>query len=280
MLDIQCLLPVFGKEKGMLRGGQREITLSLREERTTCIVTLADSLDDGNGSFRVDLLVPYEYDSQRKILFISTPDYTGKKCFQILCSRNGEQVNVSDSGRSQEIEAGTREAAREIYGRLLKKAEEENFSVFVRDDWDEERGRKLGIEHLRSVYGGWFICEKGTYFWNVIGSSQDEKIDNDSWIQVLNDYVAEEIRKGNINLSLPSYCIAEVEAEVPCRRTDLVGGHVVFNQNHVRPGKNPRHGIVGLLPICKGHNHYRNDKMMRTAERCPGIWLDEYTGKY
>lgn len=159
----------------------------------------------------------------------------------------------------------------------------------VPDDGD------LTIVPLGSVFGGTGVAYYGTQFWNVIGSTSDTKPDNDGWKWFwYNNATKNNNGWARLRLDVPDSCIADCTDPttgrmIQCGRgsmnnRDLVGGHIVFNADSVRPkeasGEAKPDGIVALLPICRGHNSHYNTNVMTVMQTCPFVWLDQYDGKY
>ncbi len=281
-MDIKCHIPVFAGDKRMLKTEKEAVVaFSLKPELTCCEINSVELHKDEKGSLYADFRIPYEYDQEQKLLMVSAPDYEGEKRFQTIFHKEGNDMAFSGSDQREALEEWSKESVCSIYREMINQAEKEKVITFIRCNWDEERGEQLGIGWMKSTYGGVFVCHNGTNFWNVIGSTSDVKISK-SWIEALNLYVGEEIKKGIINVPPQHECIA-VRGGIQCGRPDLVGGHVVFDPKQVRPiswaGGTPPHGVVGLLPICKGHNHSSVTGAMTAAVACPGIWLDNYSGK-
>lgn len=282
-MKIECTLPVYRETKGGLKSTKpASVTLSLNPEKNCCSVSSIEMQKDHNGILTADFLIPYEYDQDNQMLFISAPDYKGEKRFQAVIKRNGCEVDVRELEQRDRVEEWSGNSVSLIFNQIMNRAAEDKILTFIRSNWNEELGKSLGIEALKSTFGGVFVCRKNKNFWNVNGSTSDPKMGK-TWISVLNFYTQDAYAKKEIDVAPQKSCIVSVNGN-QCRKSDLVGGHVVFRANQVNPieasGGTPPHKVVALLPICRGHNHHSNTGKMVAAVDCPGVWLDNYDGKY
>jgi uncharacterized coiled-coil protein SlyX len=131
-----------------------------------------------------------------------------------------------------------------------------------------EPGRAYGpqdvVVTIESVYGGTVTFPQGGYFANVIGSTDDPKIDGQSWLNLWYNNVG----------VYPNVCTSFRFQGFQCGNS-LVGGHVVEGQEaeRVRKGSDS----VYIFPICKAHNN--NDNVyMAALQYQEGIWLKNYLG--
>ncbi|PKE28087.1 hypothetical protein CWS43_23470 [Rahnella sp. AA] len=90
---------------------------------------------------------------------------------------------------------------------------------------------------IRSTYKNITTWNNGQKFWNVIGSTDDPKIDGKSWIAVYREKCG--INPGNMSAT-----------GAVCSKNAL-GGHVVKDGQSQYPEKN---STVYIVPICSGEN--------------------------
>jgi hypothetical protein len=118
----------------------------------------------------------------------------------------------------------------------------------------------------------------GIHFWNVEGSAKDHRIKGySSWI----DAWREEAIKMDIPDPNPNniYCAAKGSTDRLCNKK-IVGGHVVLNENQVRPKKAGATDAVYIFPICSRHNNHNNKKKMTTCAGFFALKLKDYEGQY
>lgn len=281
-MDMKCSIPVFSGDKEILRDEKRAtVFFSLKPELTCCEINSVELYKDEHCSLCADFKIPYQYDQERKLLMVSAPDYEGEQRFQTIFHKEGGNAALCGADEKEKLEEWSKESVRSIYREITSQAEKEKLTMFVRCNWDEKLEKELGIGCLKSTFGGVFECFAYTQFWNVIGSTSDAKFDK-SWLKALNAHTEKAYKDGIITIPPQYQCIAGV-GTAPCGRKDLVGGHIVFDASQVKPvfwaGGTPPHGVVGLLPICHRHNNSSNIGAMTAAVDCPGIWLDNYSGK-
>jgi len=113
-------------------------------------------------------------------------------------------------------------------------------------------GHRIG--NLKSVYQGKFEFKSGTDFANVIGSSDDPKVDGSSWKALWKAKFPTENGDQCASAGWASGGKFDCSAN---KDTNYVGGHVIFGQkaSAVAAGAN---NTVYIIPICKGHNNNNN----------------------
>jgi hypothetical protein len=120
--------------------------------------------------------------------------------------------------------------------------------------------------HLpESTFGGVVTMDYGQNFANVIGSTNDPRINGLSWIQLWTN---------SVRLGYPTVCTSQGYNNFPCSNY-LVGGHVIIgNQARiVAAGSND----VYIYPICSPHNN--NDGVsMAALMYTKDVWLKNYMG--
>ena len=309
MMEIKCTVPRFGMQENVLQSTTQTVTLSLDEKETNCSIKDIELYKTKEEVLSADFDIPYEYDSENKMLIISAPDYVGEKSFQAAFTKNGEPVKVEELERSDALKQWSVAYKEALYGQIVEHARNNKMAILTRKNWDEQLVENVWVHYkegvfcglsseekreedgvrcvpLKSVEGGRLVVAKGISFWNVEGSSVDTipeykktfdlKPPRESWIGLLDQCVF-----GYFKVTPQLQCICEC-GEKQCKKTNLVGGHVVFDQNYVRPRKSeaekPSH-VVGLLPICRSHNVPTNKKEMKTAGVGYGIWLNGYEGQ-
>jgi hypothetical protein len=117
---------------------------------------------------------------------------------------------------------------------------------------------------IESVWGGTVEFDVDENFANVIGSTDDPKIKNESWIGLWRSKFGE-----------VSECTSLNTRKFECNDI-LVGGHIIggTEAEEVAHGSNK----VYIMPICSRHNG--NDKVYMSAKtNQEGIWLKDYFGK-
>lgn len=97
---------------------------------------------------------------------------------------------------------------------------------------------------VRSTFNKTSTWNRGQKFWNVIGSTDDPKIDNKSWIAVYREKCG--VDPGHISAT-----------GATCPQNAL-GGHVVKNGQSQDPKKN---SSVYIVPICTSENNNPNIEM-------------------
>ena len=108
----------------------------------------------------------------------------------------------------------------------------------------------------------------GTEFWNVIGSTVDERVDKCTWIGLWTSKVG-----------VPRNCIVN---DSNCNG-GLVGGHIVFDSNYICPMKANASNSVYILPICRRHNSKAFEgagRKMTTSANITAVQLINYKGRY
>ncbi|MDR2964153.1 MAG: hypothetical protein LBU88_00060 [Treponema sp.] len=112
------------------------------------------------------------------------------------------------------------------------------------------------------------LVRKNTPFWNVVGSTDDFKIDGLPWIEAWERETELERTVG---------CIAVGSAGRRCNEP-MHGGHVVFDSSLVYPKAGATDHRIFILPICQNHNIHTNTREMRTAESIKALKLKNYSG--
>lgn len=90
----------------------------------------------------------------------------------------------------------------------------------------------------KSTFKNTTVWNSGQKFWNVIGSTDDPKIDHSSWIAIYRDKCGTDPGKLSATGAM-------------CPRNAL-GGHVVKDGQSQYPAKN---SAVYILPICTSENN-------------------------
>lgn len=120
------------------------------------------------------------------------------------------------------------------------------------------------VHTIESTFGGTADFGKNIPFANVIGSTNDPKIDKQTWIGLWSATMD----------VYPTICTSFEFDGFDCSDS-LVGGHVVKGKlaKEVDKGSND----VYILPICQSHN--TTDKVyMETLEYSNAVWLKNYLG--
>ncbi|WP_157825387.1 hypothetical protein [Rahnella sp. AA] len=97
---------------------------------------------------------------------------------------------------------------------------------------------------VSSTFNKTVVWNKGQKFWNVIGSTNDPKIDNQSWIAVYRAKCGIDPGK---NSATGATC-----------SQNALGGHVVKNGQSQSPAKN---SSVYIIPICTSENNSPSTEM-------------------
>ena len=121
------------------------------------------------------------------------------------------------------------------------------------------------VRPFESVFGGIVTMNKDTKFANVIGSTNDPKINKLAWIRLWELYMG----------FYPGACTSLYYKGFDCG-DDLKGGHVIFGKTAERVAKGTSQKVF-IMPICGKHNS-TDSVYMAALTYTQGIWLDNYMG--
>lgn len=124
------------------------------------------------------------------------------------------------------------------------------------------------VENVFSIFGKLVKFKNKQAFANVIGSSGDPKIKNQSWIALWESYF------GDVEV-----CASFQFNGFGCN-TDIkkiYGGHVILGKV-AAPVKYGKDGIVNIIPICENHNN-DDHVYMEPIEYDQAVQLDNYHKK-
>lgn len=139
--------------------------------------------------------------------------------------------------------------------------------------YDETKtyNEEYSILNLDSIWFGEIYLSNGEQFANVIGSTNDPKIDRESWIGLWrSQFGATGLCTSYNNAGTPGGALGPFTC-TPSGK--LFGGHVVLGEysENVLPGSNK----VFIIPICPAHNN--NDNVYMAALNCTqGIAIHNY----
>lgn len=131
------------------------------------------------------------------------------------------------------------------------------------------------LVHISSIWYGEIYLKTNDYFANVIGSTNDPKIDRSSWINLWQHQFGAAPACSSWNWA-GNQAFGRTSFTCTDPQNYLYGGHVILGTQAkvVQPGSNQ----VFIIPICAAHNNNDNVYM------CPikiqkGIALHNYLGK-
>ena len=131
-------------------------------------------------------------------------------------------------------------------------------------DPNRQYGPRDEVFNIESVFGGEVTFSYGEQFANVIGSTNDPKINGLPWIQLWANQFG----------TYPVVCTSYHLNGFGCGDS-LVGGHVIGGTQAKKVAKGSN--SVWIMPICKQHNN--DDKVyMEALKYLKGIWLKNYLG--
>jgi hypothetical protein len=162
-----------------------------------------------------------------------------------------------------QVRKHTPELPADDYLQLLAVYREGQFIGFHEDGRDY--GPNDVVRTIDSVFGGVVTFPPAAAFANVIGSTNDPKINNQTWLNLWYNSVG----------VYPQICTAYQFNGFACTGY-LVGGHVVTGQvaQRVAYGSNS----VYIFPICGKHN--ANDNVyMEALQYRNAVWLNNYLGQ-